>query len=174
MTFANATILLTTADQRAAFVALIVLVVGAGIPLAFAWARILPEDAPPFKIEPGSFPSVDLEPPAPATKSETRSALHRTPALRHHHISGSIPGNAGSSRFALAGWSNFRRHREFTSHRHSHRSTDRHGPCCLHRRRPPNPHARPAYRCGRTDAAVVAARTDSSNRDAFHELNRRR
>jgi hypothetical protein len=66
MTFANVTILLTAANQRAAFVVLIVLVVGAGIPLAFAWARILPEDAPPFKIEPGSFPSVDLEPTAPA------------------------------------------------------------------------------------------------------------
>ncbi len=54
--------------QRAAFVALIALVVAAGIPLAFAWARILPEDAPPFKLEPGSFPSVDMEPAALSTK----------------------------------------------------------------------------------------------------------
>ena len=54
--------------QRAAFVALIALVVAAGIPLAFAWARILPEDPPPFKIEPGSFPSADMEPAAPSAK----------------------------------------------------------------------------------------------------------
>jgi hypothetical protein len=55
---------LDATHQRSAFVALITLVVSAGIPLAFAWARILPEDAPPFKIEPGSFSSVDLEQPA--------------------------------------------------------------------------------------------------------------
>jgi hypothetical protein len=50
-------------DHRLAFVALIVLLIGAGTPLAFAWARLLPEDAPPFPIEPGSFPSVDHEAP---------------------------------------------------------------------------------------------------------------
>jgi hypothetical protein len=50
-------------DHRLAFVALIVLLTGAGTPLAFAWARLLPEDAPPFPIEPGSFPSVDHEAP---------------------------------------------------------------------------------------------------------------
>jgi hypothetical protein len=54
--------------QRAAFVALIALVVATSIPLAFAWARILPEDAPPFKIEPGSFPLVDTEPSTPSAK----------------------------------------------------------------------------------------------------------
>jgi hypothetical protein len=48
-------------DHRLAFVALVALLVGAGTPLAFAWARLLPEDAPPFPIEPGSFPSVDHE-----------------------------------------------------------------------------------------------------------------
>jgi len=50
-------------DHRLAFVALVALLIGAGTPLAFAWARLLPEDAPPFPIEPGSFPSVDHEPP---------------------------------------------------------------------------------------------------------------
>jgi hypothetical protein len=48
-------------DHRLAFVALVALLMGAGTPLAFAWARLLPEDAPPFPIEPGSFPSVDHE-----------------------------------------------------------------------------------------------------------------
>jgi hypothetical protein len=50
-------------DHRLAFVALVALLIGTGIPLAFAWARLLPEDAPPFAIEPGSFPSVDHELP---------------------------------------------------------------------------------------------------------------
>jgi hypothetical protein len=63
-------------QHRAAFVALIALVVGAGIPLAYAWARVLPEDAPPFKIEPGSFPSVDLEPaPAEPPKNSRRDLI---------------------------------------------------------------------------------------------------
>jgi len=48
-------------DHRLAFAALVALLVGAGTPLAFAWARLLPEDASPFPIEPGSFPSVDQE-----------------------------------------------------------------------------------------------------------------
>jgi hypothetical protein len=50
-------------DHRLAFVALVALLIGAGTPLAFAWARLLPEDAPPFPIEPGSFPTVDHEEP---------------------------------------------------------------------------------------------------------------
>jgi hypothetical protein len=50
-------------DHRLAFVALVALLIGAGTPLAFAWARLIPEDAPPFPIEPGSFPSVDHEAP---------------------------------------------------------------------------------------------------------------
>jgi hypothetical protein len=66
--FAHPTMLITAAQPRAAFVALVALVVAAGIPLAFAWARVLPEDAPPFKIEPGSYPSVDFEPAAPFPK----------------------------------------------------------------------------------------------------------
>jgi hypothetical protein len=50
-------------DHRLAFVALVALLIAAGTPLAFAWARLIPEDAPPFPIEPGSFPSVDHEAP---------------------------------------------------------------------------------------------------------------
>jgi hypothetical protein len=50
-------------DHRLAFMALVVLLIGAGTPLAFAWTRLLPEDALPFPIEPGSFPSVDHEVP---------------------------------------------------------------------------------------------------------------
>ncbi len=50
-------------DHRVAFIALVALLIGAGIPLAYAWARLLPEDAPPFPIEPGSFPSVEHEAP---------------------------------------------------------------------------------------------------------------
>jgi hypothetical protein len=50
-------------DHRLAFIALVALLIGTGTPLAFAWARLLPEDAPPFPIEPGSFPSVDHEVP---------------------------------------------------------------------------------------------------------------
>jgi hypothetical protein len=48
-------------DHRAALVALMGLLVAAGVPLAFGWARLLPEEPPPFPIEPGSFPSVDEE-----------------------------------------------------------------------------------------------------------------
>jgi hypothetical protein len=62
-------------QYRVAFVALAALVVGAAIPLAYAWARVLPEDTPPFKIEPGSFPTVDLEPSeAPEAGAKNRKA----------------------------------------------------------------------------------------------------
>jgi hypothetical protein len=50
-------------DHRLAFVGLAGLLLGAAVPLAFAWARLIPEDAGPFRIEPGSFPSVDHEAP---------------------------------------------------------------------------------------------------------------
>jgi hypothetical protein len=55
-------------DHRVALVTLVLLLIGAGTPLAFAWARLLPEDAPPFPIEPGSFPSVDHEAPPEQTR----------------------------------------------------------------------------------------------------------
>src|SRR5262245_45057071 len=56
-------------QYRVAFLALGALVVGAAIPLAYAWARVLPEDAPTFKVEPGSFPSVELEPRTASAKA---------------------------------------------------------------------------------------------------------
>ncbi len=49
-------------DHRLAFLALSALLIAAAIPLAFAWARLLPEEPPPFPIEPGSFPSIDHDP----------------------------------------------------------------------------------------------------------------
>jgi hypothetical protein len=50
-----------SADHRATFLAQAILIVAAGIPLAFAWARLLPEEPPPFKVEPGSSSSGKLE-----------------------------------------------------------------------------------------------------------------
>ena len=37
-------------DHRLAFIALAALIVSAAIPLAFAWARVIPEEAAPFDI----------------------------------------------------------------------------------------------------------------------------
>ncbi len=68
-------------DHRLAFAALIALLIGAGTPLAFAWARLLPDDAPPFRIEPGSFPSVDHEAPPPAESSRKKDYLIAAPLL---------------------------------------------------------------------------------------------
>jgi hypothetical protein len=53
--------LIGSADHRATFLALAVLIVATGIPLAFAWARVLPEDASPFRVDPGSSSSGNLE-----------------------------------------------------------------------------------------------------------------
>jgi hypothetical protein len=38
-------------DPRLAFLSLCVLLLGAAIPLAFAWARLLPEEPPPFPLD---------------------------------------------------------------------------------------------------------------------------
>jgi hypothetical protein len=62
-------------NYRIAFFLLAALIVGAAIPLAWAWARVLPEEAPPFRIEPGSFPSVDLEPPHEPSPKAKRDIL---------------------------------------------------------------------------------------------------
>ncbi len=62
-------------DHRLAFFALAVLLVAAGVPLAFAWARLLPEDPPPFPIEPGSFPSIDEERPHQAPAAPKRDLM---------------------------------------------------------------------------------------------------
>jgi hypothetical protein len=68
-------------DHRLAFATLVVLLMGAGTPLAFAWARLLPDDAPPFPIEPGSFPSVDHEAPPTEEASRKKDYLIATPLL---------------------------------------------------------------------------------------------
>jgi hypothetical protein len=67
-------------DHRLAFVTLIAVLIGAGTPLAFAWARLLPEDAPPFRVEPGSFPSVDHEAP-PEESARTKDYLVAGPIV---------------------------------------------------------------------------------------------
>jgi hypothetical protein len=61
-------------DHRVALVALVGLLVAAGVPLAFGWARLLPEEPPPFPIEPGSFPFVDEEVP-PSGKASRKPFL---------------------------------------------------------------------------------------------------
>jgi hypothetical protein len=60
---------------RLAFLTLAALFVAAAIPLAFAWARILPEDRPPFEIEPPSYPSVELEPPQDPPRDPMRNPV---------------------------------------------------------------------------------------------------
>jgi len=50
-------------DHRVALLALAALLLAAAVPLAYAWARLLPEEPPPFPIEAGSFPTIDHEPP---------------------------------------------------------------------------------------------------------------
>src|SRR5277367_983899 len=54
-------------DHRVAFLALAILLIAAAIPLAIAWARLLPEEPPPFPIEPGSFPIIEQERQAEAS-----------------------------------------------------------------------------------------------------------
>jgi hypothetical protein len=68
-------------DHRLAFATLVALLIAAGTPLAFAWARLLPEDAPPFPIEPGSFPSVDHEAPPQEEPSRKKDYLIAAPLL---------------------------------------------------------------------------------------------
>jgi hypothetical protein len=68
-------------DHRLAFAVLVALLIGAGTPLAFAWARLLPEDAPPFPIEPGSFPSVDHEASPQEEPSRKKDYLIAAPLL---------------------------------------------------------------------------------------------
>ncbi len=53
-------------DHRLALLALAALIVGAAIPLAFAWARILPDEPPPFDSARSSDSS---EPGAPPEES---------------------------------------------------------------------------------------------------------
>jgi hypothetical protein len=50
-------------DHGLAFVMLAALLMAAGVPLAVAWTRLLPDEPPPFSVEPGSFPAIDEELP---------------------------------------------------------------------------------------------------------------
>ena len=68
----NHMLVLVLIDHRWAFLLLAVLLMAAAIPLASAWARLLPEEPPPFPIEPGSFPTIDQQLPP-----ETPSRRHR-------------------------------------------------------------------------------------------------
>jgi hypothetical protein len=67
-------------NHRLAFFALAALFIAAGVPLAYAWARLLPDDPPPFPIEPGSFPTIDEELPQEAL-SRTKRDLVAIPLL---------------------------------------------------------------------------------------------
>jgi hypothetical protein len=69
------TLVIFFVDHRLAFLALAALVVAAAIPLAFAWARILPEDRAPFEIEPPSYPTVELEPPPEPPRDAKRNPI---------------------------------------------------------------------------------------------------
>ena len=59
-------------DHRLAFVFLCALVVGAGVPLAMGWARILPEDAPPFASKEYSSSSAKEYVPGDKTRTKNR------------------------------------------------------------------------------------------------------
>jgi len=54
-------------DHRLAFVALAALIVSAAVPLAFAWARVIPEEAAPFDISGRSSAPAQAE-----ARNETR------------------------------------------------------------------------------------------------------
>jgi hypothetical protein len=57
-------------DHRLAFVFLCVLVVGAAVPLAMGWVRVLPEDRPPFA-------SPEVSPQGPKNEVSTEKAQTR-------------------------------------------------------------------------------------------------
>jgi hypothetical protein len=59
-------------NHRLAFVFLCALVVGAAVPLAMAWARVLPEDAPPFAPKKDSPDGAKEEPPGEGERSRKR------------------------------------------------------------------------------------------------------
>src|SRR5260370_57960 len=47
-------------DHRLALLALIVLLIAAAAPLAYAWTRLLPEEPPPFEVAAAGPPAQDL------------------------------------------------------------------------------------------------------------------
>jgi hypothetical protein len=59
-------------DHRVAFLLLCALVVGAAVPLAMAWARVLPEDAPPFARKEDSQSETKEEPPSEEGRGKKR------------------------------------------------------------------------------------------------------
>jgi hypothetical protein len=59
-------------DHRLAFLFLAALSLGTAVPLAFGWARILPEEPPPFGTPDDSLRGRRKEPPAKKPMSERR------------------------------------------------------------------------------------------------------
>jgi len=59
-------------DHRLAFVFLCALVVGAAVPLAMAWARVLPEDAPPLALKKDFPDGAKEEQPGEEERSRNR------------------------------------------------------------------------------------------------------
>jgi len=57
-------------DHRLALLALAALLIAAAAPLAYAWARLLPEEPPPFEVPPVNPPAGDLDsnPKSPTKK----------------------------------------------------------------------------------------------------------
>jgi hypothetical protein len=64
-------------DPRLAFVFLCMLVVGAAVPLAIGWARVLPEDEPPFASPEGSSQGSRSE----VSTEKTKTRKHNTFAI---------------------------------------------------------------------------------------------
>jgi hypothetical protein len=62
-------------DHRLAFLALVVLLLAAATPLAFAWARVIPEERPSFEIE-----------PAPVRPLKGRAAREESPRQKRDSI----------------------------------------------------------------------------------------
>jgi hypothetical protein len=60
---------------RLAFLALAALILAAAVPLAFAWARLLPDEPPPFEIEPASSNPSEPQPPREASPNSQRDLL---------------------------------------------------------------------------------------------------
>jgi hypothetical protein len=59
-------------DHRLAFLFLAALSLGAAVPLAFGWARVLPEEPPPFGNAPDSFRRIGNSPAAGMLTSKRR------------------------------------------------------------------------------------------------------
>lgn len=62
-------------DPRLAFLFLAALILGAAVPLAFGWARVFPEESPPFDIAEDSRRRAIHKPPADELPGERRDPL---------------------------------------------------------------------------------------------------